>query len=214
MNSNLQPLRYKISNWKQLIDCTSNNDRDLKIQVSEFMKNFKLCGLRISVVHPEYGTLFTEVLGAYGTMITPLEKVDNTTAFELDTAHILAELRKFGFFIVFEQRKQLPMSQLEYLNTLRDLGFDKIRVLNVYSDDSEGQRSFKWYVVGFKSCKHYYWLNNNFSPSKKEFTEALLDGSAMNISEMNSAKGFNWSWLDWVANIDDILKENMEAMVK
>ena len=57
-------------------------------------------------------------------------------------------------------------------------------------------------------------MNNNYSASKKEYTSALLDGTAMNISEMNSAKGFNWSWLDFVANIDDVIKDNMEVLAR
>lgn len=212
---NPQPLRYKISSWKQLPKCMSNNDKELRITVTEFVGNFDLCGTRISVVHPRFGVLFSEVLGAYGSYITTLRTSNNydTTAFELDTEHILQELRKYGFFIVYHQRDKLPDKMLEYLNTLRSLGFDKIRVLNVYEYDSAGEKDFKWYVVGFKSCAHKYWLNNTYSPSKKEFTQALLDGTAINISEMNSAKGFNWSWLDFVANIDDVLKDNMEALV-
>lgn len=208
------PLRYRISSWKQLPQCMSNNDRELRITVTEFRNNFELCGTRISVVHPRFGVLFSEVLGAFGSYVTSLATSNNasTTAFELDTEHILQELRKFGFFIVYHQREHLPERMLEYLNTLRGLKFDKLRVLNVWERDKTGEQVFKWYVVGFKSCKHKYWINNNYSASKKEFTEALLDGTAINISEMNSAKGFNWSWLDFVANIDDVLKDNMGTL--
>lgn len=210
-----QPLRYSITSWKQLPKCLSNNDKDLRITITEFVGNTELCGTRISVVHPRYGVLFTEVLGAFGSFTTSLKQANNYTGttFELDTEHILQELRKFGFFISYREVKHLPKKLLEYLNTLRNLGFDKIRVLNVYSVDSTGDKKFKWYVVGFKTCAHGAWLNNAYSPSQKEFTEALLDGTAINISEMNSAKGFNWSWLDYVANIDDVLKENMEAII-
>ena len=211
-----KPLRYKISSWKQLPECRSNNDRDLRITVTEFVQNFNICGTRIAVKHPEYGVLFSEVLGAYGSFITTMATSDNasTTAFELDTAHILQELRKFGFFIVYEQRERLPEKMLEYLDTVRSLGFDKLRVLNVWDRNKEGVQTSKWYVVVFQSCNHKYWLNNGYSPSKKEFSDALFDGTAINISEMNSAKGFNWSWLDFVANIEDVLKENMEALAR
>lgn len=211
-----KPLRYKISSWKQLPSCRSNNDKDFRITVTEFVKNFELCGTRISVVHPTYGVVFSEVLGAYGSFITSLATSDNasTTAFELDTEHILQELRKFGFFITYHQEEHLPNSMLEYLNTLRGLKFDKLRVMNVWTRNTAGEQEFKWYVVGFQSCRHKYWLNNNYSCSNKEFTDALLDGTAINISEMNTSKGFNWSWLDYVANIDDVLKDNMEALAR
>lgn len=211
-----KPLRYKISSWKQLPACKSNNDQGFRITVTEFVKNFNLQGTRISVTHPDFGVVFSEVLGAYGNYVTSLATSDNvsTTAFELDTAHILQELRKYGFFIVYEQEEHLPEKMLEYLNTVRALGFDKLRVLNVWDRNTAGEQSFKWYVVVFQSCRHSDWLNNNYSASKKEYTSALLDGTAMNISEMNSAKGFNWSWLDFVANIDDVIKDNMEALAR
>lgn len=208
------PLRFKISSWKQLTGCKSNNDRNLSIKVTNFVNNGYLTGLRIQVVHPHFGVLFAETLNARGTCTTSLDGSDTSViTFQLDTAHILSELRKFGFYVTFNPRKHLPESMLEYLDTLRNLLFDKLRVLNVEERQTDGTNAYKWYVVGFKSCTHKDWLNNTYCASKQEFVEALLDGSAINISELASAKGFNWSWLDYVANITDILKDNMEALV-
>lgn len=205
------PLRYKISSWKQLPNCLSNNDKGFKIHVAEYMQNTDLKGTRISVTHPEYGVVFTEILGAKGSYITTLEDLDTDSpiAFELKPDDILQELRKFGFFITYNPVEHLPVKILEYLDTVKDLDFDKLRVLNVWDRNKAGEQFFKWYVVVFQSCKHVYWLNNNYSPSKKEFTDALIDGTAINISDMSSAQGFNWSWLDFVANIEDILKDNI-----
>ncbi len=204
-----KPLRYKISSWKQLPLCRSNNDRDLKITVTELSCDSALYGFRISVVHPKFGTLFSELLCASGSFITPLEVTNETSAFELSVDYILQELQKFGFIVEYNPREHLPDSMIEYLRTLQGLGFDKLRILNVYEIHMNGVTDYKWYVVGFITCKHKYWLNNNYSASKKEFTNALLQGSAINISEISSAKHFNWSWLDYVANIEDILRDNI-----
>ena len=199
------PLRYKISSWKQLPDCHSNNDSSLRIRVAEITNSPSLKGLRISVEHPMYGVLFSEVLNAKGSLITGASDSNTFTplAFELDPNTILKELRKFGFYIVYQPRCHLSEKMIEYLLTLKGLGFDKIRVLNVKKGVSS-----KSYVVCFQSCRLKYWLANTYVSTEKEFTEALLHGSATNISEISSAKGFDWSWLDYVANIDDILRDN------
>lgn len=208
--NNSQPLRYKISSWKQLYECKSNNSRHLKIVVGEFVNNEFITGLRIQVVHPEYGVLFSEMLNAHGPCITSLENSgSDEIAFQLNADQILQELRKYGFFISYDPRPHLPENQLESLSSLRGLHFDKLRKLVVYETDHNGSTSFKWYIVGFKSCAHTLWLNNTYSVSRKEFTEALLDGTAMNISEVASMKGYEWGWLDYVANIDDILRDNL-----
>lgn len=208
-----QPLRYKISSWRQLPQCRSNNDKNLRITLTDFTNNYYLTGFRIQIVHPHFGVLFSEVLDARGTATTALDNSDTSTiTFQLDTQHILEELRKFGFIVVYKPREHLPESTLEYLNTLRGLKFDKLRILNVCESLADGSTSYKWYVVGFKSCRHGDWLDNTYTASKKEFTEALLDGSAMNVSELCSAKDIGWSWLDFVANIDDVLRDNAEAL--
>lgn len=205
------PLRYKISSWNQLPNCRSNNDRSLRIRVAEITNFPNLIGFKISVEHPMYGILFSEVLNAKGTIITSKVESDTVTesAFELDTQTILKELRKFGFYVSYDPRTHLSREMIDYLLTLRGLGFDKIRVLSVRDIPAEGVLSTKWYTVCFQSCKLSYWLSNTHVATAKEFTDALLNGTANNISEMSSAKGFDWSWLDYVANIDDILRENL-----
>ena len=203
-----QPLQYKISSWKQLPKCRSNNDDGLRITVAELVNNDLLTGLRIQVIDSWCGVLFSEVLNAKGALVSTSEKAGAPSiSYQLDDSTILKELRKYGFIISYDPRAHLSKSQLESLASLKGLHFDKIRILNVY-DYRDNTRYFKWYVVGFKVCSHPNWLSNVYEASKKEFTESLVDGTAVNISELASMKDFDWSWLDYVANIDDILEDN------
>lgn len=205
-NANL-PLRYKISDWHQLTKCKSNNSNKLKIEVSDFIQDNRLNGVRISIVHSDFGPLFTCVLNATGSIVDSLQ--DNIT-FEFTPIQILSELSKYGFLVTYKPVEVLPSSQLDYLITLSQLGYDKIRILNVYSYvGSTGDKSFKWYVVAFNADKNKYWLNNDYSPSDKEFVAAMKNGSAMNISGISKTKSWSWSWLyGYVANILDVLEDN------
>ena len=205
-------LRYKISSWKQLPKCRSNNDEGLRITVSELSNNDLLTGLRIQVVDSWCGVLFSEIVDARGALVSSSESSGGKSiSFQLDDDTILKMLNKYGFIIKYEPRKHLSSNQLETLASLRGLHFDKLRILNVYETESISS-SRKWYVVGFQSCKHKDWLNINYSCSLSEFSKSLIDGSAINISEIASMKSFDWGWLDYVANIDDILKDNEGTM--
>ena len=170
---NQTPLRYNISSWRQLPQCKSNNSKNLHIHVTDFIDNHLLRGFRISVDHAVYGTLFACVLNARGEMITHLNQnvpAEEPMAFEFTTDQILQELKKYGFFISYNPREHLPSSQIEYLMTLQGLHYDKIRLLYV-REQKYGATQAKRYLVAFKSCKHRQWLNNDYSPAKKEFTD-------------------------------------------
>lgn len=207
--TNRRPLRYRISSWKQLSKCRSNNDTGLKITVADIVNNDLLTGLRIQVVDSWCGVLFSEVLNARGALIsTSKNSGAKSLSYQLDDKTILKMLEKYGFLISYEPRNNLSESQLESLRSLKGLHFDKLRKIYVWSVNGLGEKSSKWYVVGFKVCKHPAWLDVNYSPSKTEFTNGLIDGTVFNISEAASMKNFDWSWLDYVANIDDILKDN------
>lgn len=204
------PLRYNITSWDQLPQCLSNNSRNLKIDVSHFFNNDLLCGLRISVVHRAYGVLFSCVLGASGDLITSsnyYDEVEEPRAFELTPKQILDELYKFGFCIYYEQREHLSPGQIDYLITLKGLHYDKIRVLGV-KDVKNGTDVFSTKVVAFNSENHSQWLDNTYRASEKEFLRGLVDGTAINLTEISETEKYCWTWLDYVANIDDILRDN------
>lgn len=198
------PLRYKISDWHQLTGCQSNNSVNLSLHVTDFYNNDSLSGLRISVDHTVLGTLFACVLNASGDLVSEDASV---TEDELYPGQILKELRKFGFFIMYCPREHLSGDQISYLMTLDKLGYDKIRQLSVRSNKN-GHIEVKTYIVGFLSCKHERWLNNSYFSTESEFLSALENGTAINISAICKSKKFTWTWLDYVANINDIILDN------
>lgn len=199
------PLRYQISNWRQLPACKSNNSRDLHICVTDFIQDERLQGLRISLEHDTFGVLFACVVNSRGTLVSTID--ENITS-EFTTDQILTELAKYGFLITYHEYAALTGDQIQYLMTLRQFNFDKIRLLNVW-DAPRGVKEFQLQVVAFNIEQNPQWLNSGYAPSKTEFLAALNNGSAMNVSATCKDKNFRWDWLyNWVADIDDVIADN------
>ena len=123
---------------------------------------------------------------------------------EFTTKEILAELNKFGFDVTFEINQHLSGDQISYLITLSDLGFDKLRMLEVQQLDGR----YANYLVAFNVEKCPDWIRNDFTCGRKPFLEALNSSGAMNLTDLKQTKGFDWTWLTYVANIDDIIEDN------
>ena len=202
-----EPLQYKISNWNQLPECLSNNSQDVKIHVTNFFNNDVLSGFRIAVVHKTMGTLFSCVLNPHGSLITPGYEYHEH---ELDVEHILEQLKMFGFYITYEAESHLSEAQLNYLRTLDNLGYDKIRVLSVWTADRiTGLKTFDTKIVAFQADPLGDWLNNGYAPSRSEFVKALDEGVAANLTEVSNTKKYRWDWLKgYVMSIQDILEDN------
>lgn len=191
-----EPLRYNITDWHQLRQVVSNNSRELRIVVSDIIQQDILTGLRIQIYHSLFGPLFACVLNAQGSLITDGSDVD-----DFSTERILQELAKYGFFVTYEQATVLPADQLTFLATIQNLGYDKLRILPVKSGDVVHK-----YLVVFNVAKAANWLNNMHIASYSEYTTVLQRGGAVNITD--NAKQWSWEWLDFVANIEDILEQN------
>jgi hypothetical protein len=198
------PLRYNISNWLQLSECKSNNSTDLYITVKQVIDDgsHRLTGIIILVNHTQYGTLFVCTINSTGSLLTP----DPTSGIikEFTTDEILAELNKFGFDVTSEINQHLGGNQISYLMTLYDLGFDKLRMLEVQQLDG----MYSNYLVAFNVDKCPDWIQNDFTCGRKVFLEALNNSGAMNLTDLKQTKGFDWTWLTYVANIEDIIEDN------
>lgn len=198
-----EPLRYSITDWHQLKGIQSNNSRLLHIAVADLIQANILTGLRIQVKHEQYGPLYTVVLNAQGSIVS---EVNNNVVVEPTTDEILAELNKWGFIVEFDQKLNLPQGQVDFLTELKALGYDKLRILPVYTM-RYGKKEYKPYIVVFNVTNNADWLINTYAASEQEFLKALKEGSAVNISATSKANIWSWGWLDFVANIDDILND-------
>lgn len=205
-----RPLRYRISSWMQLPGCISNNSDKLSLHVSDFFKDDNFRGLRISVEHEIYGTLFATVFNAEGLIISPYKYTDEEgdLVYSLPVQDVLNELAKFGFFIEYEPREHISGDQIQYLMTVQKLGYDKLRRMETW-EASTGLKKFTSHIVVFKSKNLGMWMNNGYSASEKEFTDALMSGDAVDITHICCGPKFDWSWLDYIANIEDIFRDNL-----
>ena len=205
------PLQYAISNWHQASKCLSNNSRFLKIVVTDFIQDNRLNGLRIQVVHDTFGVLFACVLNAKGSLISELEP---NIVQEFTTDQIILELAKYGFLITYREYEKLGGNQIQYLMTLSSLHFDKIRILNVWTAP-RGVKEFQQFIVAFNVEQNPDWLNAGYAPSNDEFVAALNNGSAFNATAISRERNYRWDWLyNWVADIDDIIADNADALTR
>ena len=195
---------YNISNWLQLTECKSNNSADLYITVKQVIDDgsHRLTGLIILVQHNQYGTLFACMVNADGTLLT--KDQNSEIIWEFTTDEITKILATFGFDITFHINQHLSGDQISYLMTLSDLGFDKLRRLIVQGLDGK----YSEYIVVFNVAKCPEWIANDYVCGIKPFLNALQTSGAMNLTDLEQTKGFDWTWLTYVANIDDIIEDN------
>lgn len=198
------PLRYNISNWLQLSECKSNNSADLYITVKQVIDDgsHRLTGLIILVQHTQYGTLFACMVNADGSLLT--KDQNSGIIWEFSTDEITDILATFGFDVTFHINQHLSGDQISYLMTVSDLGFDKLRRLIVQGLDGK----YSEYIVVFNVAKCPEWIANDYVCGIKPFLNALQTSGAMNLTDLEQTKGFDWTWLTYVANIDDIIEDN------
>lgn len=208
------PLRYNISSWFQLPECRSNTSKDLHIVVNRVIDDgsHRLMGINIQVRHPQYGTLFACLVNADGTILNHDENSQIIWEFSVDK--ILTVLATFGFYITFQVNQHLSDDQIAYLTTLNGLGFDKLRRLQVYNSADTIQtaytlqRKYSEYIVAFNVAKCPDWIDIDYTCDIKVFNKAFQDSGAVNLTDLEQTKGFDWTWLTYVANIVDIIRDN------
>ena len=199
------PLRYNISNWFQLSECRSNTSVDLYITVKQIIDDgsHRLTGIAILVQHNQYGTLFACLVNADGSLIVKDENSGIISEFSTDD--ITKILATFGFDVTFHIHQHLSGDQIAFLMTVSELGYDKLRRLYV-QDKPDGR--YSEYIVVFNVEKCPDWIQLDFTCGKKPFVDALISSGAMNLTDLEQTKGFDWTWLTYVANIDDIIEDN------
>ena len=199
----MKELRYNISNWSQAIQCLSNNCKDLHISVMNVGGYDFKDGQVVSVVHPMYGTLFAATVCGHGELISDSDQQGNPLGW-MTTEQVLAQLEKFGFLITYEPQKHLSGDQISYLMVLYNLGFQHINNITVI-DDSIGEMK----VTAFNGSSHPEFLKYPCCIPLAKYNSYLIDGTILDVSNMSKDEYFQWDWLTYVANIQDVLRENI-----
>ena len=201
-------LRYQISDWTQITECLSNNSRNLYLSLSKHLDGNKLRSLVLNVNHTKYGILFAAMIKGTGSLITDVDEAGYEIPF-LTTEEILRQLMKFGFYIVYDVKSNLPNNILSFLATIDNLGFDKIsKVVIKRRDKLTGSRTNKVATVVFKTVpENEDLLVFSAEITEEKFNKKLQSNIVMNVSE---EKDMQWDWLTYMANISDILDENID----
>lgn len=200
----IQKLSYRISSWRQLPKCKSNLSSDYYFEISDLIDD-RLSGLRIVLRHRMFGVVFACVTNLSGQLVevAPDEQIG--------PAEILAEAHKYGFDITYVDPLSLSGDQIQYLMTLQNLHYDKIRFMSVWHMENTTKYS-QVHIIAFKSTYSPDWLNNGYSASRSEYLQALESGNAINIGAISEDRKYDWSWLySKVLNISDVLSEISEA---
>jgi len=206
--SQIDRLRYQISDWSEITQCLSNNSEDLSLRYME-ISDEDLEGKLIMVEHRLYGILFSCLVEGKGTLLTSPDPTDVEVMHTFRTEDILMELGKFGFDIYIKREKKLSGDQLDYLMNLNTLGFDKIRILTIVLPYVPHKPKFRQIVVGFMVGGLPKWLRNDYQCPESEYLKAVEDGTAINLTTLGAKKNFDWGFLkDYVLSIDDILAVN------
>lgn len=196
------PLNYRIDSWYDLPQVLSNNSQDLHISVSDIFSGDQLSGLRITVYHEKFGPLFCELIQGKGYLVSECQE---NVVYSLSDAQIFMELAKYGFNVEWSSRINISPDQLNYLQIVKGLHFDKLRLLNAKEYEPSGKEISKIYVVVFQAKELPQWLNNMFVTTKEDFLDALGRGYALNLTEVSHRRNYRWDWLTYVADIQDLV---------
>lgn len=204
MMMNLMPLRYSITSWEQALDCKSNTSPDIRIGVAK-IEDRVLDARIVSVEHISYGTLFAAVVSGDGIIVSDCD-IDGNPITWMSTEEVLAQLARFGFYIKFNEPGNLPGKMLTYLMTLDNIGFQHISRIVVKSEDGSARIA----TIAFQGSANPRWLTYPCEISRAELMRAASQGTAFDVSAVT--KGMfepdDWSWLTFVANIKDVIRDN------
>lgn len=142
-----------------------------------------------------------------GTLISKNDEDGRALPF-LTTDQILEQLAKFGFIITYDVKSNLPGNIISYLSMLYDLGFDKITRVCVEDHVVDGVMYYRPTTIVMKTeLGNDDLLTFECRVASQKFRDKLVANSIMNVS---NEPGMTWDWLKYMANISDILDENID----
>lgn len=126
----------------------------------------------------------------------------------MTTDEILKEIERFGFLVTYDEKSNLPNETISFLATLDNLGYDKINIIIVKEILN---KSVYWrpYAIAMKSSFNTDLLTYGIKITQPVFFAKLASGSILNITNEDP---LHWDWLKYVANISDILDENIDPV--
>lgn len=194
----MDKMQYRISDLAQLAGCKSNTSRDLSLRVNHFVAGSILGGAQICVNHSELGTLAAFLVNPEGGII------DNATA-AMSVSDILQHLTLFGFYIEYKPDAELPEEVADMLYGVSCLGMRMVR--NLMVRDADDSTKLTAYTVAFDAGRVSNWIEPNYAAPHSEFANAVLTGAAIIIDNAQNP-AYDWSWLNGVGNIENILQAN------
>lgn len=141
-----------------------------------------------------------------GTLISTEDEEGELIPF-FTTDQILEELQRFGFYVEYDVKSNLPMSTLSFLATVDNLGYDKITRVALESVNTDGDRIWTPIILIMKSQFNDDLLTFDCKLTKKKFQEKLAANTIMNVTH---EQDLTWDWVKYIANISDILDENID----
>lgn len=215
MPYHVHPLYYAIDNWHQLPNARSNTDPSLRIRVTDFVDSDIFQAVRIQVVHPQYGILFSCITNATGRLVSW-----DDSAY-LKTDQILAALRQLGFDVRVKKHPRLNNQTREYLKNARDLGFTHVRWVikkvpfvkkSTLKPDRPEPGDFHRPPMDYRRERVVVCFNENKTPEFiKQYVPPIKisDWFVMEVSP-NDNPNLDFSWLDVPMHIDSILTDNIK----
>ena len=125
----------------------------------------------------------------------------------MTTDRILLELQRFGFYITYDVKSNLSDEIVSFLATVDNLGYDKITQILLETTVGNTTRWIPTAIVFKSEQDNDDLLTFNCKVPRTRFNRKLTTNSIMNIS---AEKGMKWDWLRYIANIEDILNENID----
>lgn len=142
-----------------------------------------------------------------GELISNVDEEGNDLPF-LTTDQILEQIAKFGFIVVYDLKSNLPSNVLSYLSQLYNLDYDKITRINVKSILANGEIRCTPTIIVMKSYKgNDDLLTFDCTIGYKQFCDKLVANSIMDVTD---EPGMVWDWVTYMANLKDILDENVD----
>lgn len=159
--------------------------------------------------HSTLGTLFAAMIEGSGQLITQEDEEGNDLPF-LTTDQILEQIMKFGFYVTFDVKSNLPGDTISFLATIDNLGYDKITKVLLQETNEEGQIIWKPNIIIFKTVpENKDLISYGTKLSRAKYVEKVTAGTVMNVTHELE---HSWDWVTSLFNIADILDENIDPV--